>query len=70
MLQASINANTGFGTQHLHKRVPLERHANYYTLKVNNERNVNAVWFYAEPKDAAKEIKGRVAFWKGVGVVG
>jgi Domain of unknown function (DUF427) len=49
---------------------PWKGTANYYTLKVNNERNVNAVWFYAEPKDAAKQIKGRVAFWKGVGVVG
>jgi len=43
--------------------------ANYHTLKVNNERNVDAVWYYAEPKDAAKQIKGRVAFWKGVSVV-
>jgi uncharacterized protein (DUF427 family) len=30
---------------------------------------VNAVWYYAEPKDAARQIKGRVAFWKGVSVV-
>jgi uncharacterized protein (DUF427 family) len=26
------------------------------------------VWYYAEPKDAARQIKGRVAFWKGVTV--
>ncbi|MGZ5275568.1 MAG: DUF427 domain-containing protein, partial [Caldimonas sp.] len=26
------------------------------------------VWYYPEPKEAAKEIKGRVAFWKGVKV--
>jgi uncharacterized protein (DUF427 family) len=25
--------------------------------------------YYAEPKEAAREIKGRVAFWKGVKVV-
>ncbi|MFY7696863.1 MAG: DUF427 domain-containing protein, partial [Cyanobium sp.] len=25
-------------------------------------------WFYPEPKAAANEIKGRVAFWKGVKV--
>jgi uncharacterized protein (DUF427 family) len=30
--------------------------------------NANAAWFYPEPKDAAAEIKGRVAFWKGVQV--
>src|ERR1700690_4296270 len=43
--------------------------ANYYTILVNGERNVNAAWYYAEPKEAAREIKGRVAFWKGVRVV-
>jgi uncharacterized protein (DUF427 family) len=48
---------------------PWKGTANYYTLKVNDERNVNAVWYYAEPKDAARQIKGRVAFWKGVTVV-
>jgi len=42
--------------------------ANYYTLKVNDERNPDAVWYYAEPKEAARQIAGRVAFWKGVTV--
>ena len=31
--------------------------------------NPDAAWYYAEPKDAAKEIAGRVAFWNGVQVV-
>ena len=48
---------------------PWKGTANYYTLKVGEERNPNAVWYYAEPKEAAKAIKGRVAFWKGVQVV-
>jgi uncharacterized protein (DUF427 family) len=48
---------------------PWKGTANYYSLNVNGERNVNAVWFYAEPKEAAREIKDRVAFWKGVRVV-
>lgn len=43
--------------------------ANYYNLNVKGERNANAVWYYANPKDAARQIKGRVAFWKGVSVV-
>jgi uncharacterized protein (DUF427 family) len=43
--------------------------ANYYTLKVGGDSNVDAVWYYAEPKPAAAQIKGRVAFWKGVRVV-
>jgi uncharacterized protein (DUF427 family) len=48
---------------------PWKGTANYYTLNVNNERNVNAAWYYAEPKAAAQQIEGRVAFWKGVSVV-
>jgi len=42
--------------------------ANYYTLVAGGAENKDAGWYYAEPKDAAKEIKGRVAFWKGVKV--
>ncbi|MEL6275434.1 MAG: DUF427 domain-containing protein, partial [Bacteroidota bacterium] len=30
------------------------------------EENPDAAWYYAEPYEAAQEIKGRVAFWKGV----
>ena len=37
-----------------------------YSVMVNGDLNPNAVWYYPEPSDAAKEIKGRVAFWKGV----
>lgn len=43
--------------------------ASYFTLDVGGQRNENAAWYYAEPYDAAKEIRGRVAFWKGVQVV-
>ena len=42
--------------------------ANYYDVVVDGQRNQNAAWYYATPKDAAKEITGRVAFWKGVTV--
>lgn len=48
---------------------PWKGTANYYSLKVNGEKNLNAAWYYAEPKDAARHIKGRVAFWKGVNVL-
>lgn len=47
---------------------PWKGTANYYTLDVNGSINTDAVWYYAEPKEAAKEIRGRVAFWKGVQV--
>jgi uncharacterized protein (DUF427 family) len=42
--------------------------AQYYSLAVDGKTNENAVWYYPEPKPAAAEIKGRVAFWKGVRV--
>ncbi|MEZ4570460.1 MAG: DUF427 domain-containing protein [Thermomicrobiales bacterium] len=42
--------------------------ANYYDLVVSGERNPAAAWFYADPKDAAAEIKNYVAFWNGVRV--
>lgn len=40
--------------------------ANYYSILVDGKRNENAAWVYAEPKPAAAEIRGRIAFWKGV----
>ncbi len=47
---------------------PWKGTAEYYSLDVNGETNANAVWFYREPKQAAANIRGRVAFWKGVKV--
>jgi uncharacterized protein (DUF427 family) len=47
---------------------PWKGTASYYSLNVGGKRNDNAVWYYPEPKEAAKQIKGRVAFWKGVNV--
>ncbi|XHS79716.1 DUF427 domain-containing protein [Burkholderiaceae bacterium UC74_6] len=43
--------------------------AQYMSLLVNGELNADAIWFYPDPLPAAAEIKGRVAFWKGVKVV-
>lgn len=43
--------------------------ASYYDLFVDGSVNPNAAWFYPDPKEAAAEIKGRIAFWKGVQVV-
>lgn len=48
---------------------PWKGQAYYHSLFVNGEMNPDAVWYYPEPSDAAAEIKGRVAFWKGVQVV-
>ncbi len=40
--------------------------ANYYSVTAGGRTNPDAAWYYADPKAAAAEIKGRVAFWKGV----
>jgi uncharacterized protein (DUF427 family) len=47
---------------------PWKGDAKYYTLEVEGARNENAVWYYPEPKEAAANIRDRVAFWKGVKV--
>lgn len=47
---------------------PWKGTASYYSLNVRGDINTDAAWYYSEPKEAAKEITGRVAFWKGVEV--
>lgn len=48
---------------------PWKGQAHYHSLLVSGELNPDAVWYYPEPSDAAAQIKGRLAFWKGVQVV-
>jgi uncharacterized protein (DUF427 family) len=40
--------------------------ASYYDVVVDGEVNSQAAWYYPEPKPQAANIKGYVAFWKGV----
>lgn len=47
---------------------PWKGTAHYYDVVVGDAINANAAWYYPEPKDAAANIRGRVAFWKGVTV--
>lgn len=47
---------------------PWKGTASYLSLEVEGKTNTDAAWYYPEPKDAAKEITDRVAFWKGVEV--
>ncbi|MBC7436454.1 MAG: DUF427 domain-containing protein [Bdellovibrionales bacterium] len=47
---------------------PWKGQASYYSLLVNGEINIDAAWYYADPKPEADNIRGRVAFWKGVKV--
>jgi len=38
----------------------------YYDVEVDGKTASGAAFIYPEPEDAAKEIAGRIAFWKGV----
>jgi len=51
-----------------HTTCPWKGQASYYSLLVDGEMNTDAAWYYPEPKSGAEEIRGRVAFWKGVKV--
>ena len=51
-----------------HTTCPWKGEASYYDVVVGGEVNRDAAWYYPRTKDAAKEIEGRVAFWRGVKV--
>jgi uncharacterized protein (DUF427 family) len=42
--------------------------ASYYTLEVDGQQNKDAAWYYPNPKEKAQNIKGYIAFWRGVKV--
>jgi uncharacterized protein (DUF427 family) len=44
---------------------PWKGTASYYSVTVDGQTNTDAAWYYPTPRDAAAEITGRVAFWKG-----
>ena len=48
---------------------PWKGRAHYYHVVVDGQRLEDAAWYYPEPKPAASQIAGHVAFWKGVEVV-
>jgi len=47
---------------------PWKGTASYYDVAVDGAANPGAAWYYPEPKEAAAEIKDRLAFWKGIEV--
>ena len=51
-----------------HTTCPWKGVASYYDVAVDGEVNKDAAWYYPEPKEAAQNIYGHVAFWKGVEV--
>ncbi|WP_426196812.1 DUF427 domain-containing protein [Massilia sp. DWR3-1-1] len=42
--------------------------ASYYDIEAGGKVNKDAAWFYPDPKSAASNIAGYIAFWKGVEV--
>ena len=51
-----------------HSTCPWKGEASYYDVLVNGEVNRDAAWYYPDPKPAAAQISGHVAFWRGVEV--
>jgi uncharacterized protein (DUF427 family) len=49
-----------------HTTCPWKGEASYYNVEVEGQVNKDAAWYYPAPKEAAKQIAGYVAFWKGV----
>ena len=47
---------------------PWKGDASYKSVRVGNDINENAAWYYVDPKPAAEQIRGRFAFWHGVEV--
>jgi uncharacterized protein (DUF427 family) len=47
---------------------PWKGTAHYHSLNVDGATNTDAAWYYPAPKDAASNIRDRIAFWKGVEV--
>ena len=51
-----------------HTTCPWKGEASYYNIAVDGKVNEAAAWYYPAPKEAAKEIKNYIAFWKGVNI--
>lgn len=49
-----------------HTQCPWKGEASYCDIAVDGAVNEGAAWYYSEPKEAAANVKGRVAFWQGV----
>lgn len=47
---------------------PWKGTASYFDVVVDGAVNPNAAWTYPQPRPAAAEIAGHVAFWRGVRV--
>ena len=57
-----------FADSTFHSVCPWKGIASYYDVVVEGRVNSGAAWYYPTPSPAAADIKGRVAFWRGVRV--
>ena len=57
-----------FGPSDTNSVCPWKGTASYYTVTVDGKTNPDAAWYYPAPKEAAAQIRDRVAFWRGVDV--
>jgi uncharacterized protein (DUF427 family) len=57
-----------FKASNKHTTCPWKGEASYFSIEVDGKNNADAAWYYPSPKDAAKQIKDHVAFWRGVEV--
>ncbi len=53
-------------SSNMHTVCPWKGTASYYNVVVDGQVNKDAAWYYENPSDAASNIKGYVAFWRGV----
>jgi uncharacterized protein (DUF427 family) len=51
-----------------HTFCPWKGTASYYNVMVDGQVNQDAAWYYPDPKPEAENIRGRIAFWRGVHV--
>lgn len=51
-------------------RCPWKGQAGYFDVVVDDAVNRDAAWVYEDPKPAARQIAGYIAFWRGVQIDG
>ena len=58
-----------FSESESHTVCPWKGVASYYNIQMNGNLNYDAAWYYPHPSEAARSIKGFIAFWRGVEVL-
>ena len=48
---------------------PMKGQARYMSLLIDGQDNPDAAWFYPDPKPMARNLRGYVAFWRGVDIL-